>query len=128
MEQDIATVNVDLQGPDAERSLPSLMEWVRGEHIPGLRVEHPPPKTEGGHMGSGLGTTLHAIFQSLEKTVGPIKTLVQTVYGWLQANRSDLTVTMKGKDWEVTLDGKKLPDLEPLLDRVESLVNLAKSK
>jgi hypothetical protein len=116
------TLEVEIVGTEKEPPVHDVQDWIRRQGIPGLQVEQKPsPATP-----EGMGVMSSVL--SVVTSVTLLKDFVKSLFNYLVAKRQKLKVTVRTTAWEVTLDGENLPDLNAVLDRIDSYVDSARGK
>jgi hypothetical protein len=85
---------------DLEQELRTLLDWVRREHVPGVRVARKPPAVEADTMG-GLSDVVEVIV-STGDVVGAVAGLSAALHAWLNSRRTKVTVTVVRGDRTIT--------------------------
>ena len=105
-----------LDGPDAnEDTLLSLEDWIREEHISGVKkVEPEAGKAEPGKMGLDPITVLSVILAS-----SAMLELVKSIHVWIRSTRPKVKVKVQLQENRfIEIDAENIPDLNVFLEEV----------
>ncbi|MCD0444125.1 hypothetical protein LO763_10865 [Glycomyces sp. A-F 0318] len=93
-----------------QAELRSLREHLR--RIRGAQVEQVAAEPEAGALGSG------ELLQIAVPAAGLLAVVVRTLPEFIRSRRSSVSVTVETADWNVTVSGENLDDVESVIKRV----------
>ncbi|WP_051797235.1 effector-associated constant component EACC1 [Catenuloplanes japonicus] len=109
-------VTIAVTSDDDDRR--DLHRWLRREPELRGRVREQPGSPRPGTMGTGVELLLVALGSG-----GAIAVLIQSVAGWLNARRPDVTVRIEVTDrWSVELDVARARDERQVAALIESVL------
>lgn len=101
-----------LAADDGEQLRVLLLDWLRRERIPGVTVVPEWAEIPAGHMG--------AVSDALLVTLSPAaaSAFAGTLAVWLRMRRTEVRLTIRRGEQEVTLDAKALRDPELVIREI----------
>ena len=99
---------------DLDQELRTLLDWIRREHVPGVRVTRKPPEVEADTMGA-LSDIVEVIVGTGD-VVGAVGGIAAALHAWLNSRRTKVTVTaVRGDKTYVFTQSMSKEELERLL-------------
>jgi hypothetical protein len=89
--------------------LPSLLTWLRQEHIDGMTVEKAIGTPRKGEMGIDLAAL------NLVLSAPAVATLAASVTVWLKTRRSKVTIRIKSADKEIEIDSTNVDHADEVI-------------
>jgi len=85
---------------DLDQELRALLEWVRRDHVPGVRVALKAPEVEADTVGV-LSDVVEVVVGTGD-VVGAVGGIAAGLHAWLNSRRAKVTVTVVRDDRTIT--------------------------
>jgi hypothetical protein len=103
---------------DLEQELRTLLDWVRREHVPGVRVALKPPEVEADRMGGP--SDIVEVIVGAGDVVAALAGISAALHTWLSSRRIEVTTTVARGGRTVTFTrSMSKAELEQLLLQME---------